>query len=74
MLKTIDFFSAALALRHQARRKRRVAVNRRERTRPGGPNQVWSMDFVADQLADGQRFRLSGLFPQLGVLGKHHSV
>ena len=22
-----------------------------------GPNQVWSMDFVADQLADGRRFR-----------------
>ncbi len=22
-----------------------------------GPNQVWSLDFVADQLADGRRFR-----------------
>jgi putative transposase len=24
---------------------------------PTGPNQVWSPDFVADQLADGRRFR-----------------
>ena len=46
-----------LALRHQARRKRRVSVNRRARIRPTAPNQVWSMDFVADQLADGRRFR-----------------
>ena len=30
---------------------------RRERFHPPGPNQVWSMDFVADQLADGRRFR-----------------
>lgn len=46
-----------LALRQQPRRKRRVSVNRRERIRPTAPNQVWSMDFVADQLADGRRFR-----------------
>jgi hypothetical protein len=31
--------------------------SRRERFHPTGPNQVWSMDFVADQLADGRRFR-----------------
>lgn len=29
----------------------------RERQKPTGPNQVWSLDFVADQLADGRRFR-----------------
>lgn len=28
-----------------------------ERFHPTGPNQVWSMDFVADHLADGRRFR-----------------
>jgi len=25
---------------------------------PGAPNQVWSMDFMADRLADGRAFRL----------------
>ena len=41
----------------QRRRRRRVAVHRRECFRATGPNQAWSMDFVADQLADGRRFR-----------------
>ncbi len=27
------------------------------RIKPSTPNQVWSLDFVADQLADGRRFR-----------------
>src|SRR5439155_14847244 len=35
----------------------RAATNRRERCKPNAPNQVWSLDFVADQLADGRRFR-----------------
>ncbi len=46
-----------LALRHKPRRKRRASLQRRERCRPTAPNQVWSLDFVADQLADGRRFR-----------------
>jgi putative transposase len=46
-----------LTLRQRLRRRRRVAVHRRERRKPSGPNQVWSLDFVADQLADGRRFR-----------------
>jgi putative transposase len=46
-----------LALRQRLRRRRRVAVHRRERGKLTGPNQVWSLDFVADQLADGRRFR-----------------
>ena len=46
-----------LTLRQCLRRRRRVAVHRRERQKPTGPNQVWSLDFVADQLADGRRFR-----------------
>ena len=48
-----------LTLRQRLRRRRRVAVHRRERQKPTGPNQVWSLDFVADQLADG-RIRLPG--------------
>ena len=46
-----------LTLRHKPRRKRRAALHRRERFRPTSPNEVWSLDFVADQLADGRRFR-----------------
>jgi putative transposase len=46
-----------LALRHKPRRKRRASLQRRERCRPTAPNQVWTLDFVTDQLADGRRFR-----------------
>jgi transposase InsO family protein len=33
------------------------AMHRRERFRPTPPNHVWWLDFVADQLAEGRRFR-----------------
>ena len=46
-----------LALRRTVPRKRRVAVERRERPKATEPNQAWSLDFVTDQLADGRRFR-----------------
>ena len=46
-----------LTLRHKPRRRRRASLHRRERFRPTAPNEVWSLDFVADQLADGRRFR-----------------
>ena len=46
-----------LTLRRTVPRKRRVAMEHRERIKPTAANQVWSLDFVADQLADGRRFR-----------------
>ena len=46
-----------LALRHKPRRRRCAAANRRERSKATAPNQAWSLDFVADQLTDGRRFR-----------------
>ena len=46
-----------LTLRSKPRRGRRAATNRRERCKATAPNQVWSVDFVADQLADDRRFR-----------------
>jgi putative transposase len=46
-----------LALRHMPRRRRCAAANRRERSKVTAPNQAWSVDFVADQLADGRKFR-----------------
>jgi putative transposase len=44
-------------LRKRPAGQRRAAVHRQERFRPTGPNQVWAMDFVADQLCDGRRIR-----------------
>jgi putative transposase len=46
-----------LTLRYKPRRRRCAATNRRERCKATEPNQVWSLDFVADQLADGRRYR-----------------
>lgn len=37
--------------------RRKAAAHRLERTVLTAPNQVWSMDFVADALFDGRRFR-----------------
>ena len=37
-----------LTLQQRRKRRRRVAEHRRERFHPTGPNQVWSLDFVAD--------------------------
>ena len=46
-----------LQLRCKRPRRRKMVVARRERYVPKRPNQAWSMDFVADQLVDGTRFR-----------------
>ena len=46
-----------LTLRTKSRRKRRAGLQRRERFRPSASNQVWNLDLVAHQLADGGRFR-----------------
>ena len=42
-----------LALRYKPRRRRCAATNRRDRCKPTAPDEVWSLDFVADQLSDG---------------------
>jgi len=46
-----------LALRRKRPKRHVTAVHREARIRPAGPNQCWSMDFVADQLVHGTRFR-----------------
>lgn len=46
-----------LVLKHRPKRRRRAAERRPERSRATDANQAWSLDFVADQLADGRRFR-----------------
>ena len=47
----------ALQLRSKLPKRRKMMVARRERYVPRRPNQAWSMDFVADQLVNGNRFR-----------------
>jgi putative transposase len=43
--------------RRPSRRKRTAAITRQEKVRATRANQIWSLDFVSDQLADGRRFR-----------------
>lgn len=46
-------------LQVRSRRRKRVARWRGERLEaPKGSNQVWAMDFMSDQLADGRRLRV----------------
>jgi putative transposase len=46
-----------LALKQRPKRRRRAAEQRGERVRATEANQAWSLDFVADQWTEGQRFR-----------------
>ena len=47
-----------LQLRSKLPRRRKSQVQRLERFRPQAAGEVWSMDFVADQLANGCKFRM----------------
>jgi putative transposase len=46
-----------LALRKRRPRRRKAAVNREARYRAQRLNDAWSLDFVHDQLSNGQSFR-----------------
>jgi putative transposase len=46
-----------LVLRSYRPRRRKAAVNRQMRYRARRPNDAWSLDFVHDQLSNGQKFR-----------------
>lgn len=46
-----------LSLRYRPNRKRRAQMSRPARAKSTAGNQAWSLDFVADQLSNGQRFR-----------------
>lgn len=46
-----------LALRSKPPRRRKMLVARQQRCTPARPSDAWTLDFVADQLASGQRFR-----------------
>jgi putative transposase len=46
-----------LQLRSKLPKRRKMVVTRMARIKPTRANEAWSMDFVADQLADGSKFR-----------------
>jgi putative transposase len=46
-----------LALKKRPQRRRKAVRHREEKFVTTAPNQAWSLDFVADQLQDGRRFR-----------------
>jgi putative transposase len=46
-----------LSLRRKRPKRHVSAVHREARAVPAAPNEAWSMDFVADQLVHGARFR-----------------
>lgn len=47
---------AGLAVKRR-RKRHGVAVEREKLTKPSKPNEVWSMDFVSDALAEGRRIK-----------------
>lgn len=47
-----------LTLRTKQPRRRKMVVHRQARCRPERPNEAWSLDFVHDQLSNGQKFRM----------------
>lgn len=51
------YSEAGLAVRKRKRRKG-IMVERQCLELPGGPNQVWSMDFVMDALSTGRRLKI----------------
>lgn len=51
------YSQAGLAVRRR-RKRERVAVEREPLSLPSAPNEVWSMDFVSDALADGRRIKI----------------
>jgi len=51
------YVEEGLQLRSKRPKRRKMVVTRRERFDPKCPNEAWAMDFVSDQLTNGQRFR-----------------
>ena len=46
-----------LALKTKRPRRRKMATHREARCQPKAPNEAWSLDFVYDQLSNGQKIR-----------------
>ena len=51
------YIEEGLALRRKRHWRHTSGVHREQRRPATNRNDIWSMDFVADELADGRRFR-----------------
>jgi putative transposase len=54
-----------LQLRRRIRRRKHMCLHRGPAPAPSAPHERWSMDFVHDQLFDGQPFRILTVLDQL---------
>ena len=46
-----------LVLRTKRSLRRKIVVHREARVQPQQPNEAWSLDFINDELSNGQKFR-----------------
>lgn len=56
--KVYRLHSAAKLAVHRRRKRKGVAVEREAQALPSRPNEVWSMDFVSDALANGRCMKI----------------
>jgi len=47
-----------LQLRSKLPKRRKMVVQRQQRIQASAPDQVWTMDFVADEFGNGEKFRM----------------
>jgi putative transposase len=62
-----------LTVRRRGGRKRALGT-RAPMAMPQGPNQRWSLDFIADQLVDGRRFRVLVVVDDFNAHRPHTSL
>ena len=75
------YIDEGLQIRSKRPKRKAAAKLREDRKPPSGPNQVWSMDFLSDQLFDGSRIRIlaivdafSRLSPAIDVRQRYRGV
>ena len=52
------YVEEGLQIRNKHSKRKVTAKLREDREAPEGPNEVWSMDFLSDQLFDGSKIRV----------------
>jgi len=55
--EAVMYTEERLQLRSKLPKRRKMMVQRNQRMQPAAPDDAWTMNFVADQLANGTRFR-----------------
>jgi transposase InsO family protein len=69
--KRVERLYAEARLQIKRRRRKKVPIaDRQPLARPGAPNEVWSMDFVFDRVANGRSLKILGIVDD----GTHEAV